>query len=187
VQISTLSPNTCSQEADASLQLLKESTATNDGNKEVVDADSASVVIQHKDYEFLKYPFLGGFEIEKATKVLDLCMGTGTALDEKHSSRGKIQLLQLQQVASNGRNIQVTLYKCDRETLCHGTFINDNVIDFWMCWITRKESKSKSCLHIFSTHFYTTLVDDGVVGVSRWTTRKGLDIFTKKNCSSLLT
>ncbi len=38
----------------------------------------------------------------------------------------------------------------------------------------------KSCVHIFSTHFYTTLLNDGVVGVSRWTTRKGLDIFTKK-------
>ncbi len=96
-----LLPNTCSQEDDASLRLLKESTATNDGNKEVVDADSASV-------KWLKYQFVGGYQIEKATKVLDLCMGTGTALDEKHSSREEIQLLQLQQVASNGRNTQVT-------------------------------------------------------------------------------
>ena len=54
------------------------------------------------------------------------------------------------------------------------------MIDFWMCWITRKESKSKSCVHIFSTHFYSTLLKDGVAGVSKWTTRKGFDIFTKK-------
>jgi hypothetical protein len=126
------------------LRLLKESSATNDGNKDVVDADSTSVVIQHKDYELLKYPFVGGFEIEKATKVLDLCRGAGTALDGKHSSREEIQLC-----------------------------------DFWMCWITRKESTSKSCVHIFSTHFYSTLMNDGVGGVSRWTTREGLDTFTK--------
>jgi Ulp1 family protease len=49
-----------------------------------------------------------------------------------------------------------------------------------MCWITRKESKVKSCVHIFSTHFYTTLLNEGVAGVSKLTTRKGLDIFTKK-------
>jgi Ulp1 family protease len=89
--------------------------------------------------------------------------------------------LWLQQGASIGRNIQVTLYKSDRETLEYGMYINDNLIDFWMWWITRNESKSKSCVHIFSTHFYSTLVNDGVGGVSRWTTRKGLDIFIKTN------
>ncbi len=175
-----LSPNSCSQDDDASLRLLKESTVTNDGNKDVVNAESTSVNSQRKDYELLNYPFVGGFEIEKATKVLCLCRGTGKALDEKHSSREEIQLLQLHQAASNGQNTQVTLYKCDRETLRHGTYINDNLIDFWMCWSTRKESKFKSCVHIFSTHAYSTLVNDGVGGVSRWTTRKGLDIFTKK-------
>jgi hypothetical protein len=76
-----------------------------------------SVNSQHKDHVLLAYPFVGGFEIEKATKVLDLCEGTGTALDDKHSLREEIQLFRLQQVASNGRNTQVTLYKCDRETL----------------------------------------------------------------------
>jgi hypothetical protein len=174
------SPNICNQEDDVSLQLLMESSATNDGDGGVATANSTLQKKQHKDDVLLAYPFVGGFDIEKATKVLDLCVGTGTPLDEKHCLREEIQLLRLQQVASNGRNNRVTMYKCDRETLWHGSYINDNVIDFWMCWITRKESKSKSCVHIFTTHFYTTLLNEGVAGVSRWTTRKGLDIFTKK-------
>ena len=147
------SPNICNQEDDVSLQLLMESSATNDGDGGVATANSTLQKKQHKDDVLLAYPFVGGFDIEKATKVLDLCVGTGTPLDEKHCLREEIQLLRLQQVASNGRNNRVTMYKCDRETLRHGSYINDNVIDFWMCWITRKESKSKSCVHIFSTHF----------------------------------
>jgi hypothetical protein len=174
------SPNICNQEDDVSLQLLMESSATNDGDGGVATANSTLQKKQHKDDVLLAYPFVGGFDIEKATKVLDLCVGTGTPLDEKHCLREEIQLLRLQQVASNGRNNRVTMYKCDRETLWHGSYINDNVIDFWMCWITRKKSKSKSCVHIFTTHFYTTLLNEGIASVSRWTTRKGLDIFTKK-------
>jgi hypothetical protein len=73
------------------------------------------------------FPFVGGFEIEKATKFLDLCRGTGTALDEKHSSREEIQVLQLQQAASNGWNTQITLYKHDRETLQHGPYIHTEI------------------------------------------------------------
>ncbi len=63
------------------------------------------------------FPFVGGLEIEKATKVLESCRGEGTALDEKYSSREEIEVLRLQQAASNGRNTQVTLYKCDGESL----------------------------------------------------------------------
>jgi Ulp1 family protease len=112
------------------------------------------------------FPFVGGLDIEKVTEVLECCRGAGTAIDEKHSSREEFQVLRLQQAALNGWNTQVTLYKCDRETLQHSTYINDNVIDFWMCWVTRKESKSKCCVHIFTTHFYTTLVNEDGGGVS---------------------
>ena len=95
------------------MQLLKESITTND----VIDADNTSVLIQSKEAELLVFPFVGGFEIEKATQALDFCRGTGTALDEKHSSREELQVLRLQQAASNGWNTKVTLYKRDRETL----------------------------------------------------------------------
>ncbi len=118
--------------------------------------------------------------MNKATKELDLCRGTGASLDKKYSEGEEIQVLWLQQAASKGRNNHIIFYKCDREKLKPETYINDNLIDLWMCWITRKESRSKICVHIFSTHFYNTLVNEGEIGVSKWTTRKGLDIFTKK-------
>jgi Ulp1 family protease len=37
-----------------------------------------------------------------------------------------------------------------------------------------------SCVHFFTSHFYTTLQDEGVDAVSSWTTNKGIDIFSKR-------
>jgi Ulp1 family protease len=33
---------------------------------------------------------------------------------------------------------------------------------------------------VFSTHFYSTLRDEGVDAVTKWTMKRGIDIFTKK-------
>jgi hypothetical protein len=74
------------------VQLLKESTTTDDGNKDVIDVDSTSVVLHNTDDPLLVYPFKK-FDIEKATKVLDLCRGTGAALDEKKFDKEEIQVL----------------------------------------------------------------------------------------------
>lgn len=35
-------------------------------------------------------------------------------------------------------------------------------------------------MHIFTTHFFTTLDEDGPEGVTKWTERKGIDVFSKK-------
>ncbi len=35
-------------------------------------------------------------------------------------------------------------------------------------------------MHCFTTHFYSTLLEHGCEGVTRWTTKKGFDIFCKK-------
>jgi sentrin-specific protease 7 len=35
-------------------------------------------------------------------------------------------------------------------------------------------------VHCFSSHFFTTLVDEGPVGVRKWTERKSINIFDKK-------
>ena len=45
--------------------------------------------------------------------------------------------------------------------------------------ISRKEPLSKSCVHFFTSHFYTTLRVEGVNAVSSWTSKKGIDIFSK--------
>ena len=47
--------------------------------------------------------------------------------------------------------------------------------------ITRNMAPSdKDSIHVFSSHFFTTLVDEGTEGVSRWTAKRGIDIFKKK-------
>lgn len=51
------SPNNLSQDNDAIVQLLKESTTTDDGNKDVLDVDSTSVVLHNTDDPLLVYPF----------------------------------------------------------------------------------------------------------------------------------
>ncbi len=35
-------------------------------------------------------------------------------------------------------------------------------------------------MHFFTSHFYTTLKEEGVNAVSSWTSRKGIDIFSKR-------
>jgi Ulp1 family protease len=70
--------------------------------------------------------------------------------------------------------------EADIKTAEPGNFINDNVVDFWMHWIQRKEMPNDSLVHIFSTHFYTELVNGGYDAVLHWTTNRGINIFQKK-------
>ena len=35
-------------------------------------------------------------------------------------------------------------------------------------------------LHIFSSHFYTTLLEEGPESVAKWTKRKNIDVFARK-------
>jgi sentrin-specific protease 7 len=58
--------------------------------------------------------------------------------------------------------------------------LNDGIIDFWMHWITHKEVAHASDAHIFTTHFYTKLVEEGVEDVSQLTVNKDIYIFAKK-------
>ncbi len=60
-----------------------------------------------------------------------------------------------------------------------GNYINDNVVDFWMCWIQRKELPNKSLVHIFS-HFFTKLANGGYDAIAHWTTNRGINMFQKK-------
>lgn len=43
----------------------------------------------------------------------------------------------------------------------------------------RKENHKTSKVHFFSSHFFSTLQEKGPSGVSRWTTKKNIDIFSK--------
>ncbi|GAX11796.1 sentrin-specific protease 7 [Fistulifera solaris] len=63
----------------------------------------------------------------------------------------------------------------DFERLDPGVYLNDTLIDFFLQWMTRKHTSPD--FHVFTTHFYTTLEDNGVEGVSNWTTKKKIDVF----------
>ena len=43
----------------------------------------------------------------------------------------------------------------------------------------RKEDRRSSPLHIFSSHFYTTLSEEGTDAVESWTARKNINVFNK--------
>lgn len=57
-------------------------------------------------------------------------------------------------------------------------YLNDTLIDFWMRWIMR--NGDNSMIHCFTTHFYTTLKEQGPEGVESWLTKKGINVFEKK-------
>lgn len=44
----------------------------------------------------------------------------------------------------------------------------------------RISRKDRSTVHFFSSHFYTSLVEEGHSGVESWTRKKNIDVFTKK-------
>jgi len=47
-----------------------------------------------------------------------------------------------------------------------GNHLNNNLIDFWMCWISQNECAQSTPI------FYKKLVEEGVQAVSRWTINK---------------
>lgn len=71
--------------------------------------------------------------------------------------------------------IRVTDYE---RLVIEDEYLNDTLIDFWMLWISRFDDLSK--FHVFSSHFYTSLFEDGSIAVTKWTERKGIDVFDKK-------
>jgi len=82
---------------------------------------------------------------------------------------------------SNGRTHYLTIQSADFDRLRPYEFLNDTLIDFWMRWIWRRERHciSQSAVHFFTSHFYTTLFEDGISAVSSWTKKKSINVFSK--------
>lgn len=110
-----------------------------------------------------------GKAVEEAAEGVDLIQGKGTQLDEKHVACDEVTITRLQQHTSQGSHPIITVW-----------FWIDDLIDLWMHWISQKESTSQSAAHFFSKLFYTTLLNEGADGVSKWTTNKGINAFSKK-------
>lgn len=74
---------------------------------------------------------------------------------------------------------RVTVTAHDIQTLRYGTWLNDNVIDFYLAMVTERSRQNEDTLpksFVFTSHFYTKLEKDGFNGVKRWAKRKGLDV-----------
>lgn len=78
----------------------------------------------------------------------------------------------------NKFNIGIT-YR-DMFTLSDRKWLNDNVIDFYMCLINEraKNDSSLPTMHVFSTYFFTTLYKRGYQGVRKWAKRAKVDVTT---------
>jgi hypothetical protein len=130
-------------------------------------------IVELQDPNLLfKYPFLSGENVELCAKGLTLCDYRADITHEEHIS------LQLDHITGNYGVISFN--PLDRETLQPGNYVNDDVIDFWLLWITRTEPQNTKVIKTFTTHFYTKLVEEGVECVTKWNDNRKVDIFSKK-------
>ncbi len=119
---------------------------------------------------------MNGELVELCAKTLSLCDYQSHISHEEH--------ITLQLARTSGRSNIVTFNREDRETLAPATYVNDNVVDFWMLWVTRNEHPDTSEVKPFTSHFYSTLIGDGIdkglLQVSQWLKKKNIDIFSYK-------
>jgi Ulp1 family protease len=153
--------------------------ATNHGRK----AKIISVVgnDNKKDSDnLLVFPFILGQQIDKETSSLKMCHFVNSWLDENYNTLSEEEVRKCQQTLSSGHNQRVTITDYDIKTLEPGMFVNDTIIDFWMCWLTRKELPKDSSVYIFTTHFYTKLKCEGYDSVACWAANRGIHVSDKK-------
>jgi Ulp1 family protease len=158
-------PNQTKPHAPAEVPLLGDVAVA-----EVIDVDS---LLTQETEQWLSYPFLGGDKVELAAKRLALCDPMTLFKTE--------DLITVQLEKSVGRNQIITFSKLDRLSLNPKTYVNDNVVDFWMVWITRNERDNASSILTCTSHFYDCLVNPnfGLEHVSRWMQNRKVDIFSK--------
>lgn len=82
--------------------------------------------------------------------------------------------------STTARAHYLTIRQEDRERLDGAEFLNDTLIDFWMQWMRRKENPVESSIHVFTSHFYSSLAKGGPKAVESWTAKKDIDVFRKK-------
>jgi sentrin-specific protease 7 len=138
----------------------------------------------------LVYPFDGDHkEMEHAARDLTCLGGSDEAFLKEHLSRGAIQeagqgsganetsdSVPVKKIGSG----TVTLRPDDFLLLEPEEWLNDNLIDFALRWISRHSEGTGA--HFFSTHFYTKLADQGTGAVASWTIKRNreLNIFDLK-------
>jgi Ulp1 family protease len=109
-----------------------------------------------------------------------MCHFVNSWLDENYDALSEDEVRKQQQTLSSGCNQRVTITDYDFKTLEPGMFVNDNIIDFWMCWLTWKELPRDSSVYIFTTHFYTKLKCEGYDSVACWAANRQINVLDKK-------
>eukprot|EP00547_Thalassionema_nitzschioides_P008249 CAMPEP_0194224716 /NCGR_PEP_ID=MMETSP0156-20130528/38017_1 /TAXON_ID=33649 /ORGANISM="Thalassionema nitzschioides, Strain L26-B" /LENGTH=1183 /DNA_ID=CAMNT_0038956397 /DNA_START=8 /DNA_END=3559 /DNA_ORIENTATION=+ len=127
------------------------------------------------------FPFGGGNvclnrATENLTELRQLCELEEQEQDEQVIEEEPIT----ESKKAKARSHVLTIREEDAERLEFGEFLNDTLIDFWMQWTMRKEDRGRSPVHIFSSHFYSSLKNDGTAAVASWTAKKNIDIFSKR-------
>ena len=97
--------------------------------------------LQDPNLEF-KYPLFSGENVELCAKDLTFCDYQPTITHEEH--------ITLQLDHKNGKNSIVTFCKLDRVTLKPGIYINSNVVDFWLLWVTKNEPHNTNNMQAFT-------------------------------------
>ena len=150
------------------------------------------------DEILLVYPFGGDKKkIDAATEGLNelSCRGISGSedqdtlqpknSDESHSglttTGNNSEEKDLTTTQGNQRSHHIVIRVEDYEKLDTGQWLNDSLVDLWMQWISRNiNCRQSSNVHFFTSHFYSTLASEGVMGVKSWTARKNINIFEKK-------
>jgi hypothetical protein len=98
-------------------------------------------------------PFIGGDRIELEAQGLDLC---DFRLDHEDD-----YLITVQMEHCVARNHFQTLIQEDVDKLNPRTCVSNVIIGFWLLWICRNDFPSTSNVLMLSTHFYSTLLEEG--------------------------
>jgi hypothetical protein len=138
---------------------------------EVIEVDS---LLTLEDNRWLVFPFLGGDSVELAAQGLPLC--------DPISDFVTSDLITMQLEKSVGRNQIITFTDVDMKSLAPRAYVNENVIDFWMVWLSRNKSDESASILICTSHFYSTLVNNhfGVEHVFNWMLRRKVDVLSKQ-------
>jgi Ulp1 family protease len=148
-------------------------TIINNNSETATSAVASGSPPDMQNFVEFKYPFLGGTMIEQATN--GLCYGQEKSVLASH------QIMKLQEEKCRPKKTWMKVTLEDYKRLEPDVYLNDTVLDFWLNWITRNESEKDSVIYLFSTQFYTKMTEvDGIKTVTAWTTKKDLDVFTKK-------
>jgi Ulp1 family protease len=90
--------------------------------------------------DILVFPFILGRKNNTATSLLKQCHFVNSWVDENYEALSEDEVVKHQRTLCSGQNQMVSITDYDIKTLEPGKFVNDTIIDFWICWLTQLTS-----------------------------------------------